>query len=365
MALFALLNQKIEAKEIRSDTAQKAGAKKLDEFEQNLRQKKRKFSFRKATGSGFYLWGSVGTGKSMLMDLFFEHSAIEQKKRQHFHPLMLGVHAKLDSLRQEKCSDPMRELAKRYGKTIRLLCLDEFQVSDIADAMLLGRLFEQFFDHGISIVTTSNRHPDDLYENGLQRERFLPAIALIKQKMEIFELRAEKDYRLDRLRERELFLSPIDAENQGKFERLWQEITAGMQERKSELKVMGRRLCIPRRAGSAARLSFDALCDQPLGAADYLALAANFSTIFIETLPALGPEKRNQAARFVKLIDAVYESRCKLVVLSEVPAAEIYAQGDGSFEFARTVSRLREMVSEEYIKLEHQPQAVQDQAGSN
>jgi cell division protein ZapE len=231
----------------------------------------------------------------------------------------------------------------------RLLCFDEFHVVDIADAMILGRLFEALFARGVVVVATSNRAPDELYADGLNRQLFLPFIELLKARMEVVRVAGPRDFRLDRLRGQRLYFSPVNGETEAAFERLWTSLTDGGEETGETLQVQGRKLRLPHTVGGHLRASFVSLCGQALGAQDYLALADRFHTVLLENVPRLGPEKRNEAARFVTLIDALYEARAKLAMLAEAEPEALYPAGDGAFEFERTASRLQEMRSAEYL----------------
>jgi cell division protein ZapE len=250
---------------------------------------------------------------------------------------------------QAKGDDPIQPTADLIAAQARLLCFDELQVTDIADAMILGRLFEALFDQGVTLVATSNRHPDELYKDGLNRELFLPFIDMIKARLEVVEVRGPTDFRLDRLRGAQVYFSPIDAQTRRAFDDLWKNLLGGAEETGAEVEVLGRRICFPRTAGGLLRASFASLCGQALGAQDYLAVADRFHTLFLEDTPRLSMEKRNEAKRFVTLIDALYEAGTKLVVLADAEPDALYRAGDGAFEFERTASRLQEMRSADYV----------------
>lgn len=311
---------------------------------------------------GVYLWGPVGRGKSMLMDLFFEAAPVDKKRRAHFHAFMGEVHGHIDAWRkgdaparkarfgQSKGDDPIQPVADLIASQARLLCFDELQVTDIADAMILGRLFEALFAQGVTLVATSNRRPADLYQGGINRQLFEPFIGMIEQRLDIVEIRGPTDFRLDRLRGARVYFSPLDSAAAGGFDALWRGLLDGAEETGATLEVMGRKLRLPRAAGGLLRASFASLCGQALGAADYLAVAQAFHTVFLEDVPVLSADQRNEARRFVTLIDALYEAGTKLVVLAEAEPDDLYPTGDGAFEFERTASRLQEMRSAGYVE---------------
>jgi len=300
---------------------------------------------------GLYLFGRVGTGKSMLMDLFFQAVPLEKKRRVHFHAFMIEVHERLHRWRQaargEK-SDPLPEIAQDLAAEAWLLCFDEFHVVNIADAMILGRLFEGLFAAGSVVVATSNWPPDRLYEGGLQRERFLPFVDLVKQKLDVLELDGGRDYRRDRLKTLPVYHAPLGPSATTALERAWATLTDDARPETVTLTVKGRALEIPAARG-VARLTFEALCARPLGAEDYLAIARAFHTVILEGVPALGENNRNEARRFMLLVDALYESKTRLVIAAAAPPDRLYPAGDGAEEFRRTASRLMEMRSAEYL----------------
>lgn len=319
---------------------------------------------KKPAPRGLYLYGPVGRGKSMVMDLFYETAPVARRSRVHFHAFMARVHGLIDQWRkgdaaqrkavfgQSKGDDPIQPTAELIADETLLLCFDEFHVVDIADAMILGRLFEALFARGVVVVATSNRHPDQLYANGVNRQLFLPFVALLKERMEVIEVGGPKDFRLARLKGARVYFTPLDADAEAGFESLWSDLLGGQEETGAVLEVLGRRMRLPRAAGGLLRSSFASLCGQALGPRDYLALSAEFHTLFLENVPRLGPERRNEAARFVALIDALYEARLKLVVLAEAEPEHLYPAGDGAFEFERTVSRLQEMRSRSWVEME-------------
>jgi len=306
---------------------------------------------------GLYLYGGVGTGKSMLMDLFFAAAPVEAKRRAHFHAFMADVHDRLHVWRQEtkgSRSDPLAELGATLAEDAWLLCFDELHVVNIADAMILGRLFETLFDLGVVVVATSNWPPDELYSGGLQRERFLPFIDLMKRRLDVLQLDGGRDYRRQRLQDITAYHAPLGPRAARALEEAFARLTEGATAVTESLTIKGRRLEVPQAARGVARFGFAQLCEQPLAANDYLAVARHYHTLVLDGVPRLGPERRNEARRFMLLIDALYEHKVKLVIAAEAPPEQLYPTGDGAREFERTVSRLTEMRSQEYIALTHQ-----------
>ena len=296
----------------------------------------------------------------MLVDLFFDTTGIEERKRVHFHAFMLEVHKRVHSFREavksgkaSEAADPLVALSRVITDQAWLLCFDEFHVTDIADAMILGRLFEALFDAGVVVVATSNRPPQDLYKDGLQRDLFLPFIGMIGEKLEVMELDAGVDYRLDRLKTMEVYLTPADAAADAKLDDDFHSLSIGGHPRPVTLKIQGREIVIPQEAEGVAMAGFGDLCEKPLGPADYLEIARCFHTLLVKRIPKLGPDKRNEAKRFSTLIDALYEAKVNLICSADVPADKLYTEGDGAFEFKRTVSRLMEMQSEDYMAQPH------------
>ncbi|MDA0996603.1 MAG: cell division protein ZapE [Proteobacteria bacterium] len=362
----------VDAGTIRADPAQESAVLALQRLAEQLtgyrgQMGKQGWAARLGIGSkpvplpkGLYMWGGVGRGKSMLMDVFFENVPVDAKQHVHFHSFLQEVHRRVHAFREAQklgkvpeSKDPLPALARVIVGQAWLLCFDEFHVTDIADAMILGRLFQELFEQGVVIVATSNRAPNDLYRDGLQRERFLPFIGLIAEKMDIMELKAAEDYRLIRLKGMEVYLTPADVAAKAKLEAGFHDLTLGVEMKSILLDVNGRALKMPKTAEGAAFASFEELCAQPLGPGDFLAIAERFHTLFLDGVPKLGPANRNEAKRFVTLIDALYEAKVNLVCSAAVPPTELYTEGDGAFEFERTVSRLIEMQSADYMAMPH------------
>jgi cell division protein ZapE len=365
--LAADFDARLAAGEIRPDPVQQAGLRALQRLEADLAGNgsggRLKALFKRPESQrGVYLWGPVGRGKSMLMDLFFETAPVEPKRRTHFHVFMGEVHRLIDAWRkgdaaarrarfgQAKGDDPIPPVAEVVAEQARLLCFDEFQVTDIADAMILGRLFEALFARGVTLVATSNRHPDQLYKDGINRQLFLPFIDLLKDRVDVVEVAGGHDYRLDRLRAAGTWFSPNDPDNQRSFAKLWKEMLGREGDEEGEtLEVLGRKIHLPHAEGGLVRASFASLCSVALGPNDYVALAERFHTVFLEDVPKLTGNRREEARRFVILIDALYEARTRLIVLAEAEPAALYPTGDGAFEFERTASRLQEMRSADWL----------------
>ncbi len=317
---------------------------------------------------GLYLWGGVGRGKTLLMDLFANNTDIAAKRRVHFHEFMADVHERIGRWRtsdentkrrhkgvnRKAPDDPMAPVAYDLASDASLLCFDEFQVSDIADAMILGRLFEALFDLGVVVVATSNRAPDELYKDGLNRQLFTPFIELLKEKTEVFELVAARDYRLDKLSGAPVYYQPLSPAADEAMNGAWARMLSGARERREQLTVKGRTLTIPRAGRGAARFAFADLMEQPLGASDYIAIVNRYGALFVDHIPVMGREQRNEARRFINLIDAIYDTRTKFVCSADGPPEALYKTGDGAFEFERTASRLIEMQSDDYLAAEHQ-----------
>ncbi len=317
------------------------------------------FGKRRAGLDGVYLWGGVGRGKSMLMDLAFAHIDVEPKRRVHFHAFMLQTHRRLKQARRSRDGDPVETVAGQVAAEAKLLCFDEMQVTNAADAMILSRLFEKLLESGVKLIATSNRPPADLYKHGLNRELFLPFIDSIERRFGVVEVNGPTDYRLDRLAGVEVWHVPNGLEATEALSRAFFQLTDHAVEDRDrvpaeELDVGGgRTLHVPKSLKGVAVFSFKRLCGTPRGAADYLAIAQRFHTVIIVGIPVMGPEMRNEAARFVTLIDALYEHRVKLLAAADTDPAGLYPSGDGSFEFQRTASRLEEMRSADYLAEGH------------
>ena len=301
---------------------------------------------------GIYIHGAVGRGKSMLMDLFFETAPVGRKRRVHFHAFMAEVHDRAHRMRK-RSGDPIPKLATQVAEEATLLCFDEFQVDNIADAMILGRLFEALLARGVTVVATSNTAPANLYHNGLQRERFLPFIDMLQERLQVLELAGGDDHRLARLRGRKVYHEPLDAAADAELDRAFLDLTDLDRGTPDTVSVRGREISVPEAARGVARFRFDDLCRKPLGAGDYLALAERFHTFVISGVPAMRPEERNEARRFINLIDALYEARCNLVMSAATGPQGLYPRGLGADIFRRTTSRLIEMQAEDYIARRH------------
>ncbi|MFA6123630.1 cell division protein ZapE [Sphingomonas sp.] len=351
--------------ELKPDPEQAAAARRLADLAIALQATpKRGSTLWRALGRkpvpprGLYLWGGVGRGKSMLMDLFYASLDIRRKRRVHFAEFMLEVHQRLAIERAKEQGDPIPGLARALAEEARLLAFDEMMVTNSPDAMILSRLFTHLLEEGVTVVTTSNRPPVDLYKNGLNREHFLPFIALIESGLDVIALNGPTDYRRDRLGQVDTWLVPNGPEAtrilSGDFFRLTDFPVEDRAHVPSEdLTVQGRTLHVPKALKGVAVFSFKRLCAEARGAADYIAIARRFHTVILVGIPKLGPENRNEAARFVALIDALYEQKVKLLAAADAEPAQLYESGDGRFEFDRTISRLEEMRSETYLAQGH------------
>ena len=356
--MLSLYRKAVADGALKPDAAQEAAAKKLAALARALKTyRPGGFSlFRKKAEAprGLYIWGDVGRGKSMLMDLFFEVAPTQPKRRVHFNAFMQDVHQRIHVEREKPgVSDPIAPVARALSAEARLLCFDEFQVGDVADAMILGRLFEQLFALGTVIVATSNTPPERLYEGGLNRQLFLPFITLIRQKLEVVELNGATDYRLQRLTGLPVYLTPLGPEADAAMDAAWKRLTDSGPGKPMTLSFLGRQLVVPQAARGVARFSFHDLCENPLAAPDYLAIARDFHTVLIDHIPALDESRRNEARRFVLLIDTLYDEGVKLVCSAAAAPDRLYPAGDGAEAFRRTASRLAEMQSEDYLKRGH------------
>jgi cell division protein ZapE len=353
----------VKSGELKPDPAQARAAAALDRLAASIERKPSLFS--RLLGSsgdgpaGVYLWGGVGRGKSMLMDLAFDHIDVHPKRRVHFHAFMLETHGRLRTARESEEGDPIEPVAEQIANEARLLAFDEMQVTNPADAMILSRLFGKLLERGVKVVTTSNRPPRDLYKDGLNRDLFLPFIDLIERRMLVVPVDGPTDYRLHRLAGVETWHVPNGPEATAALSRAFFQLTDYPVEDRAkvpsaELDVGGgRTLHVPKSLKGVAVFSFKRLCGEPRGAADYLAIAQRYHTVIIVGIPMMGPERRNEASRFATLIDALYEHRVKLLAAADAEPAGLYSQGDGGFEFRRTVSRLEEMRSAEYLAEGH------------
>ncbi len=298
---------------------------------------------------GLYIFGAVGRGKTMLMDLFFSTTAVKQKRRAHFHEFMAEVHAKLAIARREAKEDPAVAVAKAIAAEARLLCLDELFVIDIADATILNRLFAWLFAAGTIVVVTSNTHPRDLYKDGRNRDLFLPFIDLVEENMELLQLAAARDYRLEQLGNSSLYFCPLGHAADASMGDLWSRLTFGEPPRRETLSVLGHELTVPGASFGAARFAFADLFEKPLGAADYIALARHYHTIFVDGIPIMGREHRNEARRFITFIDTLYDRHTGFVASAQAEPEALYRAGDGAEHFERTASRLMEMRQPHYL----------------
>jgi cell division protein ZapE len=353
--------------ELRTDPEQAAAATRLNTLARALAVPAAKSGwlgklFKSASEPaprGVYLWGAVGRGKSMLMDLFYAHTDVSPKRRVHFHAFMLDIHAAIHDHRSRSGDDPIPVVAAQVAAGARLLCFDELQVRDVADAAILSRLFTALFEAGVAIVATSNRPPRDLYKHGLNRQLFLPFIALLEARLDVLTLNGPTDYRLDRLGGGPTYFTPNGPEATDALSAAFFRLTDYPVEDRAHVPsetlavAGGRELFVPKSLKGVGVFSFARLCRKPLGAADYLAIARHFHTMILVGVPKLSPELRNEAARFVTLIDTLYEHKVKLLIAADAPPADLYPAGDGAFEFERTVSRLMEMQSAAYLALGH------------
>lgn len=363
--LAAAIESRIASGELKPDPAQSEAIETLDgllAFQRKTRLANKKsalgwlFGPKREAGEtearGAYLWGGVGRGKSMLMDSFFALSPVARKRRVHFHEFMQDVHARIHAFRQaerkKNNDDPVPPIAAELAGEARLLCFDEFAVTDVADAMILARLFTGLFEQGVTVVATSNVAPDDLYAHGLNRSWFLPFIDLVKTRMKIVHLASETDHRMARLSAADLYFSGQDSA--AGFERVWRDMTGEQPVEPAVITRQGRDMRFETASGGMLRASFAELCERPLGSGDYLALTDRFHSFFLEDIPRMSASDRNAAKRFIALIDTLYDRQCLLVAKAETRPAGLYPvdHGTEAFEFRRTISRLQEMQAQEW-----------------
>lgn len=356
-SLLSQYNEKIKSGVLTPDTEQARAAAVLQRLADDLGhgQSKKRFWSRKKTPKGVYMYGGTGRGKSMLMDMFF--SVLPQntaKRRVHFHAFMIEVHDYIHTRRQDDDFDDgidgvLPALASRIAERSKVLCFDEFHVTDVADAMILGRLFTALFDHGVIVVATSNWPPSKLYEGGLQRDRFLPFIDLLKEKMEVVHLDGAVDYRAQCLQNEGTYFWPLGEATSHKADEVFELLTGAAVPGEEELSVKGRIIPVRAAAKGVARFTFAQLCENPHGAEDYIKIAQAYKTVFLENVPKIGYDRRNEAKRLMILIDALYEAKTRLIVTADAPPDKLYRGHDHGFEFQRTISRLQEMQSEGYL----------------
>ncbi|MEN7536372.1 cell division protein ZapE [Aurantiacibacter flavus] len=366
MSVLARYERLITDGQLRPDPDQRRAAERLDRLQRELEADEtggllgQLFGRKKVRPQGVYMWGGVGRGKSMLMDLFHENLAISEKRRVHFHAFMQEVHAHLRDARKSESGDPIPIIAREIAEGLRVLAFDEMVVTNSADAMIMSRLFTALIhEHSIAVVTTSNRPPRDLYKDGINRDLFVPFITLIEEELDVLPLDGPTDYRMQRIGGLDTWHCPIGDEATGKVREAFFRLTDFAPEDaehvpSAELDVGGgRTLHVPKSLKGVAVFSFKRLCGEARGAPDYLAIARAYHTVILVGIPQMGPHMRNEAARFVTLIDALYEHRVKLFATAACAHDDLYPAGDGAFEFERTVSRLNEMQSSEYMALGH------------
>ena len=348
----------VDAGTITRDAAQRLAVEKLQLLANRLStyeppSRTDFFSFftrrRGEVPEGLYMFGGVGRGKTMLMDLFYDTVPFSPKARVHFHEFMADVHERIAEARKTNGGDPIPIVAQAIADEAKLLCFDELHVTDIADAMILGRLFTGLFEAHVVIVATSNAMPQDLYKDGLNRPLFLPFIELVEDRMEVLQLEAEQDYRLARLEGAKLYFTPAGDKARGEMDKVWQRMTGCKTGESMDLNYKGRDIEVPQAAFGVARFDFDDLCARPLGAGDYLHIAHAFHTVLIDGIPVMGRDKRNEARRFINLIDTFYDNRVRLIASADAEPDALYPEGDGAMLFERTSSRLMEMRSEAYL----------------
>jgi cell division protein ZapE len=355
------LAAQIAQAELDADPAQLDVARRLDDLLARLqRWQPNRNGLRALLGRGgqsvprgLYIFGAVGRGKTMLADLFFELAPFAPKLRRHFHEFMADVHERIGKARHSVDGDPIPFVAEGFAQEARLLCFDELQVTDIADAMILGRLFAQFFERGVVVVATSNSAPRALYKDGLNRQLFLPFVAVLEAHMDVVELVSAKDYRLDKLAGLPLYFTPADARAEAELDRHWDRLTGRHPGREESVHVKGRSVRVPLASMGIARFDFRDLCELPLGSLDYLHLAHAYHTLVVDRIPVLTRERRDTARRFMTLIDTLYDNGVCLIASAETQPAGLYPDGSETDAFQRTVSRLMEMRSEGYLRSRH------------
>ena len=366
MNVLSAYDSLVAAGELKPDPEQAAAARRLAALRAQLVAQAKPGLLTRLLGKapaaprGIYMWGGVGRGKSMLMDLFHDRLAIAEKRRVHFHEFMIEVHARLRDARKSEAGDPIPPVAAAIAQGVRCLAFDEMVVNNSADAMIMSRLFTALIEtHGVTVVTTSNRAPSDLYKDGLNREHFLPFIALIERKLDVLPLNGPVDYRLERLGGADTWYVPNGAEATAAVREVFFRLTDYSPDDSANVPAAdldlggGRLLRVPKSLKGVAVFSFKRLCGEARGAADYLAIARHYHTVILVGIPQLDADQRNEAARFVTLIDALYEHKVKLIASADAEPGDLYAKGDGRFEFDRTISRLMEMQSVDYLKLGH------------
>lgn len=361
MSLAECVHQRARQHGIVLDEAQRHAVDRLQHLYDSLLESEarnsrflhRLFSKKQHHVRGLYLWGGVGRGKSFLMDAFFSSVPLEQKKRVHFHRFMQDVHAELDTIKHH--ADPLVIVAQRIAQQARLICFDEFHVSDIADAMLLGRLLRELLQQGVVLVATSNHKPDELYMHGLQRSRFLPAIALLKERLDVVEIDAGIDYRLRMLERVRAYHFPLDEAAEASLIAAFSNLASGEAASHVPLEIEGRWIAALRTAPGVVWFEFQTICGAPRGQADYIEIARRFHTVLISGIPKMTPEQAAEARRFTWLVDEFYDRRVKLIVSAQVPPQELYLGGPHADEFDRTISRLTEMQTRQYLAQPHLP----------
>ncbi len=349
--LISIYNARIAEGSLTRDDAQEAVLPHFERIRAALSAPVKRGLFRKAPPppNGLYLWGGVGRGKSMLMDMFVDALENIPARRVHFHAFMQEIHAGMHKARQDGVEDALAPVAKEVVNSVRLLAFDEMQIIDITDAMIVGRLFDLLYEGGVVVVTTSNRHPDDLYKDGLNRQLFLPFIARIKEQLQVWELVSPTDYRQNRLEGAPVYFTPIGPEARQNIRDVWTDLSGGAAE-PLVLQVKGRSVELPAFRNGVARATFYDLCGRMLGPADYLAIADELKVLVLEDIPRLSRNNFNEAKRFVTLIDALYEAKVRLICSAAAEPEMLYVEGEGTFEFERTASRLREMQDQDWGK---------------